>query len=39
MYKIETIKNSIVYTIKVVDQLPKIYYLVFWKDYSKKENT
>lgn len=39
-YKIEAIKNSAVYDNKVAgDQLPKLYYLIFWKDHLKAKDT
>ena len=38
-YKIETIQNSIVYTKESESHLPRLYYLVSWKEYPKEENT
>lgn len=34
-YKVEIIKDSVVYTKAIEGQLSGIYYLVFWKGYSK----
>lgn len=38
-YKMEVIQDSSVYTNKAGDQLPELYYLIFWKGYLKAENT
>ena len=32
-YKVEIIWNSAVYTKKLTNYLPELYYLVFWKSY------
>ena len=38
-YEIDGIWDSMVYAKKsTTNQLPKLYYLVLWKGYSKKEN-
>ena len=37
-YKVEIIKDNIVYVKKTEEHLPGLYYLVFQKSYSKKEN-
>ena len=37
-YKIEAIKNSIVYVKEVKKHLLRLYYLVSWKSYPKEEN-
>lgn len=39
-YKVEVIKNNTLYINEAAgDQLPGLYYLVSWKDYSEVENT
>ena len=39
-YKVEAICDSAVYTRKSnLGHLPRLYYLVFWENYLKKENT
>ena len=39
-YKVEAIWDSAVFTKKSeLGHLPGLYYLVFWKRYSKEENT
>lgn len=38
-YKVEVICNNTVYMKKSVSHLSKLYYLIFEKDYLKKENT
>lgn len=38
-YKVKTMKNSAIYITKAIGHLPKIYYLIFWKGYSKDEST
>ena len=38
-YKIKVIRNSIIYIKKAEKHLISLYYLVFWKNYPKKENT
>lgn len=38
-YKIETIQDSTIYTKESKSHLPRLYYLVSWKDYFKKKNT
>lgn len=38
-YKVEAIRKSAVYTKKFAkDQLLRLYYIVFWKDYTKSKN-
>lgn len=40
IYEIDDIWNSAVYAKElVIKYLLKFYYLIFWKNYSKKENT
>ena len=38
-YKLEAIKNSIVYAKEAKGHLPGLYYLVSWKGYPKEEST
>ena len=38
-YKVEAIWDNAVYARESKSHLPGLYYLVAWKDYSKKENT
>ena len=38
-YKVEVIKNSIVYAKKAERYLSGLYCLVFWKDYPKEKST
>ena len=38
-YKIEAIRNIIFYVKKTEKYLSSLYYLVFWKNYSKKESS
>ena len=38
-YKVEAICNSAVYAKESAGHLAGLYYLVFWKEYSEKENT
>ena len=37
-YQVEIIRNSAIYAKKTISYLLKLYYLVFWKNYLKKEN-
>lgn len=37
-YEIETIYDSEVYNKELEDQLPGLYYLVFWEGYPEEEN-
>ena len=36
-YKVEAIRDSIFYAKEAKRYLPSLYYLVFWKSYSKKK--
>lgn len=38
-YEIKTICNSKIYAKKALNQLLKLYYLVFWKSFLKDKNT
>ena len=38
-YEVEAIRDSVVYTKKVDGYLPRLYYLVAWKDYPEEKNT
>ena len=38
-YKVKAIKDNTIYINKVEKYLLNLYYLVSWKDHSKKENT
>ena len=38
-YKVEAIKNSIIYAKKAEGNLSSLYYLVFLKDYLKEKST
>ena len=38
-YKVETIRDSVIYDKKVDQHLPELYYLVAWKVYLEKKNT
>ena len=37
-YKVEAIRDSAVYAKEVDGHLPKLYYLIAWKDYPKEGN-
>ena len=38
-YKLEAIRDNMVYTKESAGHLPGLYYLVSWKDYLEEENT
>ena len=38
-YEVEAIQDSTVYVKKVDGHLPRLYYLIVWKDYPEKKNT
>ena len=38
-YKVETIYNNAIYIKKLINYLLELYYLVFYKNYQKEENT
>ena len=38
-YKVEAIWNNAVYATESEGHLPRLYYLVAWKSYSKEKNT
>ena len=38
-YKVKAICDNAVYAKESIGYLPKLYYLVSWKSYPKKENT
>ena len=38
-YEVNSIWDNAVYAKELTEQLPRLYYLVLWKNYSKKENT
>ena len=38
-YKVEGIQDNAVYARELAGQLLRLYYLILWKGYPKKENT
>lgn len=38
-YEVKSIKDSVVHTKKAQNQLPGLYYLIFWKDFPKEVDT
>ena len=38
-YEVDGIQDSVVYARESAGQLPRLYYLVLWKNYSEEENT
>lgn len=38
-YNVKGIQDSAVYTRESKDDVPGLYYLLLWKDYSEEENT